>query len=80
MVRQLVQRSSSLKPVDFSMLFHALGTFGVHPGNQFLSELLNALPKQLPRCSAAELCSVLWGLGMMVSTPASQERPRLLPA
>ncbi len=75
MVRSLVKRSSSMRPADFTQLFAALGMFGVHPGNQMLSELLGQLPRQLQRFNATELCSVFWGLGLIVSVEAEHCKP-----
>lgn len=66
-VRSLVKGAAQLRPADHAMLFRALGTFGVHPGNQLLSELLNPMGKQLARFSTVELCTVYWALGLIVS-------------
>jgi len=81
LVRALTERAARLRPADFAALFHALGTFAVHPGRDMLGKLLRAMEPQLPAFNARELCQCYWGLGLIgeARQPTMAQIGRLLP-
>lgn len=66
-VKSLAGRAGALRPMDFAALFHAFGTFAVHPGRELLGKLVRGMEQQLHKFGARELCSCYWGLALIVS-------------
>jgi len=70
MVRDLSARAQQLRGADFANIFHALGTFGVHPGAKMLGLLLRSAEPRLVSMQPVELSVVYWGLGLLVGAGA----------